>query len=116
MGSRLGDLCDPAGDRGEAYDAERSERRLGEPANEVREVRDAGRMGRRPGRGAVRRPVDAVDAAKGTFRAESLEGLASREAENAPLSPTSIQFSLISNAAPFSRWIRFAARVDIGEV
>lgn len=69
------------GDRDDAYEAGRSERSPGEPANDVDGL-DAGKMGLRPALLTGLRP--GLPSA-GTFLAEILVGLDAREGEAPPI-------------------------------
>ena len=87
------------GDLGDAKDAAPSERRPGDPANDVSDGREAGIIGLLPSLGTGLR-AEVFDAV--IFRLDSLEGLVSRV--------TMTQLALMSPPIPFSRRIFLAAR------
>ena len=87
------------GDLADAKDADRSQHKPGEPANDVSDGLEAGRTGLLPSLGIGLR-AEVFDG--GTFRLDSREGLVSRE--------TSTQLALKSPVVPFSRCIFLAAR------
>lgn len=98
--SCFGDVIE---DLGDAKDADRSDRKPGEPAYDVSDGLEAGRIGLLPSLGIALR-AEVFDG--GNFRLDSREGLASREIGVL----TSTQLALISSPIPFSRCIFFAAR------
>lgn len=89
----------------DANEAGRSERSPGEPAYDVSDGREAGRIGLRPCFSTGFRANAAVE---GTFRWDSLDGLFSRD----EMPSTMTQLALIS-PAPFSRCILLLGRVGV---